>query len=158
FIPFGVLGSDAGASGNRLDIAVPANSKIQKLEELAGHQLTCTRPDSITGYRAAVAVLMNEASMRPYVDYSINWSFGQSESIRGLVDGSIPVAALSEEKVQSLIKKDRLKQSDLRVVFQSQVIPHLTIGYVHNLQPALAEKLSAAVFSFENNQGTADDL
>ena len=56
-VPIGVLGNEGGAHGNRLDLAVSSKSKIRSLAELRGHSLTCTTPDSITGYRAAVAVL-----------------------------------------------------------------------------------------------------
>lgn len=44
FIPIAVLGTEAGAHGNQLDIAVPAGSKIQSLADLRGHKLTCTAP------------------------------------------------------------------------------------------------------------------
>ena len=157
FIPVAVLGTEEGARGNRLDIAVPAGSKIRALADVLGKQLTCTRPDSITGYRAAIAVLAQETGMRPYADYSVTWSFGQSESIRGVAEGKIKVAALSDDKLKALLKKHRIEEGDVRIIYQSQVIPHLTIGHVHNLQPELAAKVVAAALEFENQQGASDE-
>src|SRR5262249_18296196 len=87
YIPIAVLGSEAGATGNRLNIAVGPKSKIQKLEDLRGHKLTCTLPDSMTGYRAAVVLLRQEAGMLPDVDYSLGFSMKQRRSILGLVSG-----------------------------------------------------------------------
>ena len=132
FIPFAVLGTEAGAHGNHLDIAVPAKSKIRSLNDLRGRTLTCTTPDSITGYRAAIAVLSQEAGMRPDVDYSINFSFGQKRSVLGLASGEFEVAALSDDKLQSMLEKGSVSASDFRIVYESQVIPRLTIGYAQS--------------------------
>ncbi len=156
-IPFGVLGTEAGASGNRLDIAVAPNSKIKTLADLRGHTLTCTRPDSITGYRAAIAVLSQEAGMRPFVDYSLNWSYSQTESILGVIGGSFTAAALSDDKLQSLLKKESVKPADFRIIYESQVIPRLTIGHVYNLRPELATTLTTAVFDFQNEKGAPSE-
>jgi len=157
FVPVAVLGTEAGAHGNHLDIAVGAKSKIESLADLREHTLTCTTPDSITGYRAAIAILAEEASMRPDVDYAINFSFGQKRSIQGLVEGDFEVAALSDDKVQSMLGKGSIDKEDFRVIYESQVIPRLTIGYIYNLTPELAGKLSAAVLSFANQGGAVDD-
>ncbi len=157
FIPFAVLGTEAGANGNRLDLVVPAKSQVHSLVDLRGHTLTCTRPNSITGYRAAIAVLLQETGMRPYVDYSITWSFGQSESIHALAAGKLEAAALSDDKLQIMLKKEQLKESEFRRIFQSQVIPHLTIGHVYNLKPSLADELTSAIFSFDNANGAPDE-
>ncbi len=87
FTPFAVLGTESGANGNRLDIAVPAKSKIEKIGDIRGHKLTCTAPDSMTGYRAAIIILRQQADLYPDVDYSITFSHGQKRSIQGLVGG-----------------------------------------------------------------------
>ena len=136
FIPTAVLGSKAGAHGNHLAIAVAANSKIKTLADVRGHALTCTSPDSITGYRAAIVVLAQEASLRPHQDYSVTWSHGQKRSITGLAGGSIEVAALSDDKLQSLVANGTVSAGDYRVIYTSQVIPRLTIGHVYNLAPS----------------------
>lgn len=153
FIPVAVVGTDATAEGNRLDIAVPAGSKINKLSDLKDHTLTCSTPVSITGHRAAVAVLLQEASLRPDIDYIINFSLGQKRSILGLVDGEFEVAAISDDKLQSLLKSGRVKPSDFRTIYKSQVIPRFTIGYVYNLQPDLAAKITQAILDFKNEGG-----
>ena len=158
FVPFAVLGTEAGAHGNRLDIAVGAKSKIQALADIRGRKLTCTAPDSMTGYRAAIIILLQQAGLRPDVDYSINFSLGQKRSIEGLVKGDYSVAALSDEKVESMLKKGKIDSSDFRVIYQSEVIPRLTIGYVYNLEPNLAVKVTSAALDFVNDGGFADEL
>ena len=157
FIPVAVLGGKSGPTGNKLDISVPNSSSINSLADLKGHTLTCTIPSSITGYRAAVAVLMLENQLRPNVDYLINFSLGQKKSIKGLVKKQFEAAALSDDKVQSLIGDDKLKAGDFRTIYQSQVIPRLTIGYVYNLKPEVAAQIQQAVLQFDNANGAPDE-
>ncbi|HEX4142925.1 MAG TPA: PhnD/SsuA/transferrin family substrate-binding protein [Pirellulales bacterium] len=158
FIPIAVLGSEAGhANGNRLDIAVPTDSKIRALADIRLRKLTCTEPNSMTGYRAAIIVLAQQAGLRLDEDYSINFSLGQKRSVQGLIGGDYSVAALSDDKIQSMLKKGSIKTTDYRVIYQSEVIPRLTIGYVYNLEPTLAEKVTAAAVNFKNEEGGSEE-
>jgi phosphonate transport system substrate-binding protein len=158
FVPVAVVGTDGGeAKGNRLDLAVRANSNVHNLADVKGHTLTCSTPVSITGHRAVVAVLRQEASLRPDVDYSISFSLGQKRSVQGLADGEFEIAALSDDKVQSLLRAGRVKKSDLQIIYQSQVIPRFTIGYVYNLQSELAKKITEAILDFKNDSGLVSE-
>ena len=82
---------------------------------------------------------------------------GQKRSVLGLVGGEFEAAALSDDKVKSMLKDGTIKESDYRVIYQSEVIPRLTIGYLYNLAPELAAKVTAAVLDFENIGGARDD-
>lgn len=153
FIPVAVLGNESGASGNHLDLLVTPSSNIKTLADMRGHTLTCTRPTSITGYRAAIAVLLRDAKLRPNIDYIVNYSFGQRKSIEGLIGHDYELIALSDDKLQSLLKSGVVKNADYRIVYASQVIPRFTIGYVYNLEPGLAAKITDAILQFKNEQG-----
>lgn len=87
------------------------------------------------------------------MDYSINFSLGQKRSVQGLADGEFEVAALSDDKVQSLLKAGRIKDADFHIIYQSQVIPRFTIGYIYNLQPELAKKITKCILDFTNEKG-----
>ncbi len=157
FIPVAVLGNEAGSHGNRLDIAVSADSKLHSLADLRGHTLTCTSPDSITGYRAALAILSQETGLRPHVDYSLNFSHGQKRSILGLASGEFEITALSDDKLQSMLRKGDVEPAQLHIVYQSEVIPRLTIGHVYNLAPELASRFVKTVLDFENAGRTNEE-
>jgi len=157
FIPVAVLGTADGALGNHLDLAVRTKSDIKTLADLGGRTLTSTSPTSITGHRAAVALLLQDADLRPDVDYSITYSLGQKRSILGLASGEYEVAALSDDKLQSMLAFGRVKPADFRIIYRSQVIPRLTIGYVYNLQPDLAAKVRAAILDFKNGRGPTEE-
>ncbi len=157
FIPIAVLGNDSGANGNKLDLVVSNKSSIKQLSDLKGHTLTCTAPISITGYRAAISLLMLDANLRPNVDYLIDFSLKQKKSIKGIVDGEYEAAALSDDKVQSMLEAGTLKKSDYTMIYQSAVIPRLTLGYLYNLKPELAEKIKQASLDFTNEAGPVDE-
>jgi phosphonate transport system substrate-binding protein len=156
-IPVAVVGSEAGAEGNHFDLVASRESKLQKLADVRGRVLTCSMPDSVVGYRAAVAVLLQEAGMRPDIDYTINFSGGQTRSAMGIANGEYEVAALSDDKLRILLGAGRIQENDFRIIYQSKVIPRITIGYVHNLQPELAAKVTEAILDFENAGGPVDE-
>jgi phosphonate transport system substrate-binding protein len=154
--PIAVLGDEAGAAnGNHLDFIVPASSPIAKLADLRGHTLLCTVPSSITGYRAAVAVLMHSERLRPNVDYLIAWSLNQRESIEGVTSGKYEAAAVSDDKLQSMLAKGQVSASSYKMIWQSPVIPRTTIGWFYNLQPQLASKLRGAILAFRPGPAAA---
>jgi phosphonate transport system substrate-binding protein len=154
--PIAVLGDEAGAAnGNHLDFIVPASSPIAKLADLRGHTLLCTVPSSITGYRAAVAILMHSERLRPNVDYLIAWSLNQRESIEGVTSGKYEAAAVSDDKLQSMLAKGQVSASSYKMIWQSPVIPRTTIGWFYNLQPQLAAKLREAILAFRPGPAAA---
>ena len=157
FIPVAVLGTEKGATGNHLDLAVMPASTIKTLADLRGRTLTCSQPTSITGHRAAIAVLLRDAKLRPDVDYTVNYSLGQTRSITGLAAGDYEATALSDDKLQSLLKAGRIKPADYRIIYESPVIPRFTIGYVYNLKPGLASKIEEAILGFQNEGGAVGD-
>lgn len=64
---------------------------------------------------------------------------------------------LSDDKVRSMLSKGTLKSDAYRVIYQSQVIPRLTIGYVYNLPPDIAAKVSHVMLKFQNEGGGTDE-
>jgi phosphonate transport system substrate-binding protein len=161
FQPAAVLGNEGGANGNHLDIIVPASSPMTKPADLKGRSLLCTIPSSITGYRAAVALLMQNEGLRPNVDYFVTWSMGgPKRSIEQIIKaGGDEAAAVSNDKVQSLLAEGTIQKSDFRIIYQSEVIPRTTIGWFYDLKPDLAEKIRQAILTFKpsgSNDQTAD--
>jgi len=48
-----------------------------------------------------------------------------------------------------MIKRDVVKEEDLKVLYKSQTFPTTGYGHVYNLKPELAQKIKDAFFSFE---------
>lgn len=153
FEPVAVLGNEQGANGNHLDIIVPANSSITAPIGLKGHSLACSAPSSITGYRAAIATLAQNDNLRPNVDYFIVWSMSQKRSIMGVVGKQFDAAAVSDDKLQTLLGDGKVEKSQFKVIHQSDVIPRTTIGCFYNLNPDLAAKVQKAILDYSPSAG-----
>ena len=97
-----------------------------------------------------MTVLVQQDQLRPNVDYFIVWSMGQKKSIKGIVANKYQAAAVSDDKLQSMLDDPDgdLKKSDFKTIYQSDVIPRTTIGYFYNLKPELAEKVKQAILSY----------
>jgi len=149
FEPVGVLSDDAGVSGNRFDLMVPAKSPIVSPLDLKGRTLTCSGPLSIVGYRAAIVLLMEKYQLHPNVDYYVAWSLGQKESINGIKDGTYEAAAVSDDKLHSMLNKGKADEASYHILYQSDVFPRMAVGYFYNLKPELAVKVHDAVLSYK---------
>jgi phosphonate transport system substrate-binding protein len=154
--PIAVLADqDTGVSGNHLDIIVPAKSPITRPADLRGHTMVCVVPSSVTGYRAAITLLLKNENLRPNVDYTLIWSLKQKASILGIAQNQYEAAAISDDKLQSMLKAGDIKSSDYRVIYQSEVIPRMTIGWFYNLKPELSQKIRDAIISFRPGSSVA---
>jgi phosphonate transport system substrate-binding protein len=152
FIPVAALGTEDGPNGNHMVIAVSPNSKIQSLADLEGITLICTRPLSITGYRAAVTILAQQADMQLDSDYKVYLTDGQARSIRGLAAGWFEAVAISHDKLEWALAAGIIDRSGFRPIYESEIIPRRTVGHIHNLAPGLAAKIKNATLSFDNER------
>ncbi len=149
-IPFAELSTPEAIDGNRLVFAVPPDSPHRTLADLRGGVLVCTAPDSITGYRAAIVATYLETTMQPDVDYQVYFSHKHERSVRGLAIGKFSFIALSNDVLERMLRENRIKESQIRIIYESQVIPRLAIGHVHQLAPDLVEHVRQAVLGFDN--------
>ena len=93
YVPIAVLGTEAQANGNHLAVVVRSDSLIKSLADLRNHKLTCTRPDSITGYRAAIVVLATGSRTASRRGLSSAFLARAEALIVGLIEGNFEVAA-----------------------------------------------------------------
>jgi phosphonate transport system substrate-binding protein len=78
---------------------------------------------------------------------------GQKRSVMGVIKGDYAAAAVSDDKVQSLIDEETIQKSAIKIIYQSEVIPRTTIGWFYNLNPHLAAKIQKAILSFRPTIG-----
>ena len=129
--PAAVLaGAGSDASGNHLDLIPPATGGIPAHRQIfaATTWCACCRIP-VTGYRAAIALLLhNEGELRPNIDYETIWSFKQTTSIVGVAKNQYEAAAVSDDKLQGLLRSGKIKSSDYRLIYHSDVIPRLPLA------------------------------
>jgi hypothetical protein len=52
-----------------------------------------------------------------------------------------------------MIEDGEVAADDLHIVYESQIIPRLALGFVHNLRPELAQQIRDSALRFENPGG-----
>lgn len=156
-VPFAELGTEKATDGNRVVIAVSPKNTAKSLRDLRGSVLVCTEPDSVTGFRAAIVAIAMNTGMQPEIDYQIYFSHKHERSVQGLAIGKFPFVAISHDVLQRMLVDQRVEQSDFRILFESEAIPRLTIGYSHRLDQQLGSKIKKAVLDFDNSSTASEE-
>jgi phosphonate transport system substrate-binding protein len=149
FVPFCTFGGDDDKLvGITMKIIVPAKSAIQKVEDLKGHTIAFTTPNSNSGCKAAV-LLLEDKGMRPSRDYKWVFSTDHELSIKDLNIGAYDAAPVASDLLQRAISSGLIKPDDFRVIYESERFPPATFGYAYNLSDELMTKIQQAFLDFK---------
>jgi phosphonate transport system substrate-binding protein len=149
FVPSAVMAAPDGSYSYEMEIIVPAGSHIESPAGLAGHVVTFTDLGSNSGFKAPLVLLRNDFHLEPGINYDVNVSYGHERSIEGIASGKFQAAAVANEVLKRAISKGLIKESGFRSIYKSEGFPPACIGSVYNLKPELAEKIRAAILSFD---------
>jgi phosphonate transport system substrate-binding protein len=149
FIPVAGLGDAAGSTKYQMEILVAANSPIQTVDDLRGHELTLTDPGSNSGYKAPLVLIKSDFGLLPGRDFGIRYSGGHEESIRGLARGTFEAIAVANDVLKRAISDGTIKPAQFRSIYKSENFPTAAIGYEFNLKPELAGEIRAAILDFD---------
>jgi phosphonate transport system substrate-binding protein len=154
FIPMFVIGNEDGTFGYKMKFIVPHDSPIRQIEDLQGHRITFTSPDSNSGFKAPVVMLMYDYDLRPGRDYDYAFSTSHDQSILGIANRTLPVAAVASDMLDRAIARGDIDPEAVRTIYTSERFPSATLGCVYNLDPQLTEKISQAIAGLQID-GTA---
>ena len=132
-----------------MKIIVPANSKIESVEQIRDQRMTFTRPKSNSGYKAALVMLMEEHDLQPERDYAWGFSYGHDNSIQGIAEQEFQVAAVASDVLERAIARGDVAADAIRVIYESEEYPAGVIGYAHNLTPELRESVRETFAAFD---------
>lgn len=149
FVPRAMIAYDDGSYGYTMQIITHRDSDIHSLEDLRGRTLAGVDPNSNSGYKAPAALLYAELGLVPNEDYGTTFSGSHDTSILGVQLGDYEVAAIANTALLRLVDAGRVDMDELRIVYESQAFPPVAYGYVHNLDPELAEKVVEAFTTFD---------
>ncbi|HKJ00366.1 MAG TPA: phosphate/phosphite/phosphonate ABC transporter substrate-binding protein [bacterium] len=153
YVPFALMGTEKGQFGYKLQVIVPADSKIQKLQDLKGHTVAHTEESSNSGNQAPRA-LFPAHGITPGQDYKIVYSGGHDRSVLGVAHGDYEAATIASEVMERMFDRNVVKRSAIRVIWESDPFPTTSFGEVYNLDPTLALKIRKAFFTYQF-KGTA---
>ncbi len=150
FIPFCSLANDKEVAKYQMLVIVPADSPMQTLEDLRGHELTLTEPGSNSGFKAPL-VLLHDNGLSPGHDFTMRYSGSHEASIQGIAAKTYQAAAVASDVLARGMAEDPplIKKDQYRIIYQSENFPTAGFGYVWNLKPELTAKIKDAFFSFQ---------
>ena len=149
FVPFAMMAKADGSFGYEMEIIVPADSDIQSVDDLKGRTIAFTEPTSNSGYKAPSALLKAEFNFIEGEDYNSVFSGGHDNSILGVANKDYEAASIANSVLKRMIARELLNEDQIRSIYKSDTFPTTGYGHVYNLDPALAEKVREAFFSFD---------
>ena len=154
FVPFASMSKDGKVVGYEMEIIVPADSPIQTPADLKGKTLAFTSPTSNSGFKAPSALLKSEFGLVADKDFKTTFSGKHDNSILGVANKDYEAAAIANSVLYRMLERGVVKPDQYRTVYKSQTFPTTGYGYAYNLDPAVAEKIKQAFFTFDWNGTT----
>ncbi len=156
FVPVCTFGRADGTVGYTMKIIVPAGSGIKSVEDLKPAaqkrpRVTFTSPDSNSGFKAALVMLMEQRGLLPERDYEWGFSLGHDTSIKDIVAKEADLAPVASDVLDGMIAKGEVAADAIETVYESERFPPAVLGYAYNLKPELQTAIRDALLAFDWN-------
>jgi phosphonate transport system substrate-binding protein len=148
FVPFAIMGTQAGQFGYEMEIIVPADSAIKTPADLKGKKVAFTSPTSNSGFKAPSAILASEFNLVADRDFTPVFSGKHDNSVIGVANKDYDAAAIANEVMFRMFERKVVDRAKIRSIYKSETFPTTGYGYVYNLDPKLVERVKDAFFSF----------
>ena len=149
FVPLFGMPTGDGTANTHTVIIVPADSDIQKPQDLKGRTLTLTEPSSNSGYKAPMVALRSQFNLEPITDVLLHYSGSHQASIAGIAAHKYEAAAVSADLLKREENLGNIKPDQYRIIYASEDFPTSGLGYAYNLAPNIAKKVREAMTSFD---------
>lgn len=148
FIPVCTFGDSEGNFGYKMKIVSPASGSVKAPEDLKGERVTFVRPDSNSGCKAALVLLMDKYQLLPERDYEWAFSMGHDTSIRGVAAGEIVAAPIASDILDRMTSAGLIDSETFNVIYESERFPPAALGMVYNLPQEVREKIRTTMVEF----------
>jgi phosphonate transport system substrate-binding protein len=93
-------------------------------------------------------------------DFKPTFSGKHDNSILGVANKDYPAASIANSVKDRMLKRNVIKEEQVKTIYKSQTFPTTGFGHVYNLKPSLAAKVkeSFATFPWDNADGTPSSL
>ena len=149
FVPFTIMAGLDGSFGYEMEIITHPDSGIESVEDIKGRTLAFTSPTSNSGFKAPSALLKAEFDMLAERDFTPTFSGKHDNSILGVANKDYDAASIANSVKARMIKREVVKDEDLKVLYKSQTFPTTGYGYAYNLTPELQQKIRESFETFE---------
>lgn len=146
-------------------IMVPAYSDIETIADLAGRRIAFQSPDSTSGFMLP-AGLLREAGLtlrelpsraaKPLSDeVGYLFTLDDKNTLAWIYKGWVDAAATDPKNYNDLV---RVKPGAFRIIARSIEVPRQVVIRRRGIEPALAERLEAALMAMDNTARGRDTL
>ncbi len=149
FVPFTIMAGLDGSFGYEMEIITHPDSGIDSVEDIKGRTLAFTSPTSNSGFKAPSALLKSEFDMLADRDFTPTFSGKHDNSILGVANKDYDAASIANSVKIRMIKREVVKEEDLKVLYKSQTFPTTGYGHAYNLTPELQQKIRESFETFE---------
>ncbi|MBM3111307.1 phosphonate ABC transporter substrate-binding protein [Pseudomonas sp. P66] len=140
----------AGKSAYRSQIVARKDSGIKQLSDLKGHTFAFVDPSSASGHLFPKAGL-EAAGYPPEELFSrVIFSGSHDASLLAVANRKVDAAAVADRIYASAVAQGQVKADDLQVVWSSADIPESPMVWRQDLDPALKQKLAAAMANIKD--------
>ncbi len=146
-VPFAVKGDAKGYQSYHLALIVRAESQIKTPKDLKDKKVAHTSPSSNSGNLAPRA-LFPALGVTPEKDYKVLYSGGHDRSVLGVRTGDYDAAPVASDVFERMIQRGTVKESEFRVIWQSDPFPTSSFAYAHDLEPALRDKMLKCFYDY----------
>jgi phosphonate transport system substrate-binding protein len=154
FVPFAMMAAKDGSFGYEMEIIVPADSPAKTPADLKGKKIAFTSPTSNSGFKAPSAILKADFNLEAKKNFEPAFSGKHDNSIFGVANKDYDAAAVANSVLKRMIDRKVVDPAKIRSIYKSETFPTTGYGYAYNLDPAVAEKIKQAFFTF-NWDGSA---
>ena len=149
FVPFAMMAAADGSYGYEMEIITWTGSGIASPADLKGKTMAFTSPTSNSGFKAPSAILQREFGLKAEQDFTPAYSGKHDSSVMGVANKDYDAAAIANTVMHRMIEREVVAADAITSIYTSKTFPTTAYGHAHNLDPALAEKIRAAFFSFD---------
>jgi phosphonate transport system substrate-binding protein len=149
FVPLACFADKDGKYHYTMKIIVPADSKIENVEDLKGKRITYVRPRSNSGCTAALVMLMKEHNLQPERDYTWGFSYDHETSINGIADKRFEAASVASDILERMIASGEVQAGAIRTIYESDAFPPGVVGCAFNLKPGIRDGIRETLANFD---------
>lgn len=127
-------------------IWVPADSKIQTIDDLKGHTLALGSPGSTSG-DALPSSALEEAGIADEV--TSDYAGGHPEALLALVNGTVDAAQINSQTLATATAEGTFDQAKFRQIWKSEEIPNDPVTVRGNMPQEFQDAVKEALLSLD---------
>ncbi|MBA4188095.1 MAG: phosphate/phosphite/phosphonate ABC transporter substrate-binding protein [Planctomycetaceae bacterium] len=148
FVPLFCPADKDGKFAYQMEILVPANSPIQKPEDLRGKTVGFVALSSNSGGKAPLVILKDKYTMLPGRDYKYTFVGDHVRAIKDVAAGRYDAVCVANDLLGRTVAAGDVKPEQFRSIYKSDSFPPLCFGVPHNLPPDLLAKVKQVFTDF----------